>query len=192
MIKIKIVYSLFFFFFSYVFSFDYDGDCSIINREYTYKNSQLNDKNEWIDSKQNLNFTFIASSADDCKGRTIRQYKVTQYGYYYDTAKDEKDFTTVETNYKHCCFFKYDNMEKYEGSIVLTRERDTKTGKTNDVTEEKITGRCIPLTEYQYKHIGDYIEYQELSDNNIVNLKIDCNATNLHFLFLSLILLFLF
>ena len=157
--SLKIIISLFFILST--LSIDYDGDCENENKEYTLKNGDIDNNSKYIDYKTNKNFTFIASKADDCKGRTLRKYIVLS-GYYkgqfYDSAKDEENIKTGETNYKYCCYLKYNNMEKYEAKNVISEEYDKNKYKSNILKEEKITGRCIALSEYQYDHLEDYIK----------------------------------
>jgi len=164
-------------------------DCSQVAKDYTLKNGDFKD-GKWVDTTTTQNFTFIAGSADDCKSRVVRKYKYG--GTYYDSARDDDYVKTKETFLEHCCYFSYDNMDKYESKNVLTEEYDTTKRETKVVTEEKITGKCMALTEFQYKNIKDYIELLQLGTEKYINLKIDCSSHNLKFFFLSLFLLILF
>ena len=164
-------------------------DCESVVKEYTIKNGGYDGKGNPTDIKKDDNFTFIAASSDDCKSRTIRKYKGT-YGFY-DSA--DSSANTKETHLEHCCYFTYDNMENFEPKNLLAYEYDSNSynGK-KAITEEKITGKCIALTEFQYKNIKDFIELEQLTNDKYINLKIDCSSDNLKFFFLSLFLLILF
>ena len=189
---IKIIISLFLLL--SVFSCNYDGDCEIESKQYTLKNGDIDDNGKYIDYKTQKNFTFIASNSDDCKNRILRKYVVISgmdSGKFYNSAKDQEDIKTEETNYKHCCYLKYDNMEKYEAKNVISEEYNYKTYKAKTIKEEKITGKCLALTEYQYNHIEDYMKLWQLLYNSVVNPIIDCSSSYLNLLILDLILLFL-
>ena len=173
---------------------NYDGDCENENKEYTLKNRDIDNNGKYIDYKTNKNFTFIASKADDCKNRALRKYIVISginYGLFYNSAKNDKDIKTEPTYYKYCCYLKYNKMEKYETKNIISEEYDTKNNKRNILKEEKITGRCIALTEYQYEHLENYIELLQLTNNLIVKPLVDCKSSYLHLFILNLILLFL-
>ena len=164
-------------------------DCEYVEKEYTIKNGGFDENGKTTDLKRDDNFTFIAASSDDCKSRTIRKYKGT-HGFY-DSA--DSSANTKETHLEHCCYFTYDNMENFESKNVLAYEYDRNSyNGMKTITEEKITGKCIALTEFQYKNIKDYIELAQLQNDDYINLKIDCNSDNLKFFFLSLFLLILF
>ena len=164
-------------------------DCSQVAKDYTLKNGDFKD-GKWVDTTTTQNFTFIAGSADDCKSRVVRKYK---YGNtFYDSARDDDYVKTKETFLEHCCYFVFDNMENHLSKNVLTKEYDTTKHDIKVVTEEKITGACMALTEFQYKNIKDYIELMQLQNEEYINLKIDCSSHNLKFFFLSLFLLILF
>ena len=165
-------------------------DCVHVEKEYTWKNYDYDYKTDkYLDLKDTANYTFIAASKDDCKSRTLRKYS-GDYGYY-DSADSSSH--TKETFHEHCCYLTYDNMENFESTNKLVLDYDKKPGSTPKVTsEEKITGKCIALTEFQYKNIKDYIEHEQLTNNEYINLKIDCSSDNLKFFFISLFLLILF
>ena len=165
-------------------------DCVHVEKDYTIKNAGPLDTNgKATDYKVAKNFTFIAGSKDDCKSRTVRKYRGDDG--YYDSA--DSSVNTKETNLEHCCYLTYDNMEKYEDPNKLVYELDSNSRNGRKVTsEEKITGKCIALTEFQYKNIKDYIELTQLQNDDLINLKIDCSSHNLKFFFLSLFLLILF
>ena len=153
----------------YVYSYD---DCEHTTKKET---DQYWFNNAWVVSNtEQKNLTFIASSADDCKGRNI--------------LKTEKRYDAdVDTNHEYCCFYTYDNMEKYEKDYIGTNSKDGKVESQYD----SIKGKCISLTKYQYDNIKDYIFYEQLRDNDIKNLKIDCSSYNIEFFILSLVLVFL-
>ena len=164
-------------------------DCTQVGKEYTYKNGAFDDDYKRIDFKETKNFTFIAGSADDCKSRTVRKYSGDDG--YYDSADSSSH--TKETFHEHCCYFTYDNMENFETKNKLVVEYDSNHPHDPKViTEEKITGKCVALTEFQYKNIKDYIEHEQMTNNEYINLKIDCSSHNLKFFVLSLFLLILF
>jgi len=163
-------------------------DCMQVEKEFTIKNGDYDTKNnKYIDYKDTANFTFIAASKDDCKSRTVRKYKGKKG--YYDSA--DSSANTKETFHEHCCYFTYDNMENYEDKNELVYEYES-SGEKKITTEEKITGKCVALTEFQYKNIKDYIEHEQLTNDEYINLKIDCSSDNLKFFVLSLFLLILF
>ena len=186
-------------------------DCENFVTTWTVKNEQYV-SGSWKDNKYDKNRTFVAGSADDCKDRTLRKYY--DNNFYYD--KKGKDDNYYETNYEHCCFLSYDNMESYEKSYAQTIELEKDTSKVSifggysyygeeydtyleginggdvkEKSETKITGKCMPLTEAQYKNIKDYILHMQFDNKNFKNLKIDCNADNLKFFATILSLFFL-
>ena len=158
-------------------------DCE--NTEYKYKYTQwdfLTSKYETTESPDNK--TFIATSVDDCKDRSLLKKEPN-----YDDNGDSHD---EEYYYEHCCFLTYDNMEKYEYKEI-GRTRDDKGNIKRDY--EKITGKCIALTDVQYKNIKEFIlskQFLQSGGYMYNNLKIDCKSYNIHFFMISLALLFLF
>jgi len=171
-------------------------DCHYVEKTYTLKRNHYDfTKKEWIDDDpytNDVNFTFIAENADSCKSRAIRKY--VYKGDYFDSKINDN---YVETFYEHCCFFSYDDMEKYEYN-VLEEEQDKikdldeyyNRGK-KEVKKEEIKGSCKTLSENQYKNIKEYIIYLKNTNGHYKNLKIDCYTSYLQFFMISLLLLFL-
>ena len=90
-------------------------DCSQVEKTYTLKRNHYDfSKEEWINDDpytNDFNFTFVAENADSCKSRAIRKYIDPNSEDYYDSKVDDD---SKETFFEHCCFFSYDEMEKYE------------------------------------------------------------------------------
>ena len=171
-------------------------DCMYVESEYTLKNSPYDSDHKRYDPKDGnpvyqdtkfpANFTFVASKADDCKNRKLRPY--TDNRYFYDSQKDdERD----ETFYTHCCYYTYDEMDKYEYNKV-EYEFDKDNYDTKLKTKEGYKGACIALTDLEYNNIKEYKLHMELNSGRYKNLKIDCNSYYLQFFILNLLLLFLF
>lgn len=178
-------------------------DCKYVSKSYTLKNYDFDyssaTASDWkySDVTYDTNFTFIAENVDDCKNRALREYKYS--GYYFDNKVDNSE----ETFLKHCCFLSYDNMEKHEDPNIYEEEMEKVTinsitdlhklsnRKTSVTKKEEITGKCIALTENQYKHIKEYIIEKENDEGYYINLKIDCNTSYLQFFMITLMLLFL-
>ena len=121
---------------------------------------------------------FEAKSADDCKNRQIREYTRDSYDYYDGKLKSD----TTKTFYTHCCYVTYDRIKEIATSYDSRRE------------EIGIEGYCKRLTDYQYKHIKDYIKYLSFDsedDEAYNNMKIDCNSNFTQLGLLSLLLLIL-
>lgn len=139
---------------------------------------------KYVSTESPDNKTFIATSADDCKDRSLLKKEPR-----YDLNRDSHDKVYY---YEHCCFFTYDNMETYEYKEIGYTTDDK--GKTK-YDYEKIPGKCIALTDVQYKNIKDFILSLQLLNSDgykYNNLKIDCKSYNIHFFMISLALLFLF
>ena len=167
-------------------------DCMLVESEYTLKNSPYDSdhtyygSNVYKDTKFPKNFTFVASKVDDCKNRKLRLYE--DNGLFYDSQKDdERD----ETFFTHCCYYTYDEMDKYEYNEV-EYEYDKQNRNSVLKTKEGYKGACVALTDLEYKNIKEYISHMELRNGRYKNLKIDCNSYYLQFFILNLILLFLF
>ena len=182
-------------------------DCMYVEKEYTIKNDEYIHEgsfSDWkyVDRIKKDNFTFIAQNVDDCKSRTLRKYQ--RGDEYYDNKVNEY---YEETFYTHCCFFSYDDMEKYEkpNPIEMEKEvipidhqsdyyskqyeilyREKKLSK-----KEEITGKCIALTDNQYENIKEYILDEKYTNGKYINLKIDCSTSYLQFFMITLMLLFL-
>ena len=146
---------------SFIYS-EYD-DCTYTEISYKIGNTELKHNN-----------SFVASSADDCKDRTLLEYE-----RYYYTSKDDDD--KIKTYKTHCCYYTYEGMEEYT----------KRNGRNLNSKGDKVgyAGTCIELTDSQYDNIQDYINYMQFNlDKN--GVKIDCNS---YYLQLGLlILLFIF
>ena len=151
----------------FVISYIYSAYEDCTNSEIKYKLNGL---------EQETNNTFVASSADDCKGRKILEYNVN---YYYTQNDDDK----IKTYKTHCCYYTYEGMED-----------DTKKISPNiNSNGDKVgyAGSCIELTDSQYDNIQNYINYLQFRyDRN--GAKIDCNSYYLHLGLLTLLLLIIF
>jgi len=182
-------------------------DCMYVEKEYKIKNDEyIHDGPfadwKWVDDIGKENFTFIAQNADDCKSRTLRNYEYR--GMFYDNKVNDK---YKETFYTHCCFFSYDEMEKYEDPNEIEKEKDAITFTSTDdyyrrssliyereekvTKKEEITGKCIALTDNQYENIKEFILHAKYQTGRYINLKIDCSTSYLQFFMITLMLLFL-
>ena len=173
-------------------------DCMYVEKSKTIKNNEYNfNTNKWDDKTKPRNFTFAAEKVDDCKNRALRKYYNPGDEFYYDTKKG-KNFQ--ETFYEHCCFYTYDDMEKYEineleiemATITDFSDWEAYYNREEKVTKkEEIKGACFALTENQYQHIKEFIIEAENHEGKYKNLKIDCNTFYLQFFMISLFLIFL-
>ena len=174
-------------------------DCRFVESEYTVKNSAIDSDGKpygykdgdkiYKDTTFTKNFTFAASKADDCKNRKLREYEDS--GYFYDSQKDdERD----KTFYTHCCYYTYDDMDKYEfNEVEYEHDKDSYNDYQKEVKKkEGVKGACVALNDLEYNNIKYFKIHKELSGGMYKNLKIDCYSNNLKFFILNLILLFLF
>ena len=154
-------------------------DCE--ETEYKYIRKIWNG-NDYNNQESPRNKTFIAASVDDCKDRTLKKKEP-----FYDQNGDSHDY---EYNYEHCCYLTYDNMEKYEYNQVGYTYDNQGNSK---YSYEAVKGKCISLTDVQYKNIKDFILSIQFQNPGYKykNLKIDCKSYNIHFFMISLALLFL-
>ena len=176
-------------------------DCMQFESEITIKNyyknadgdryTKENGDQDFKDTKFPENLTFVASKVDDCKNRKTRPYY--RGDTYYDSQKDNE---RKETFHTHCCYFTYDEMDKYEfNEVEFKYDKDKHNNYYQPEPEvsnkEGIKGKCVALTDLQYDDIKHYIRDLQLKSGQYKNLKIDCNSYNLQFFILNLILLFL-
>ena len=128
---------------------------------------------------------FEAKSANDCKDRKNGEYTYDSYEYDFDNNKYKlKTKGTTKTFYTHCCYITYDRIKEFELG------RDSKNEETG------IEGYCTGLTDSQYEHIKDYINYLTFKvdddDYALNKVKIDCKSKYIQLGLLSLLLLILF
>jgi len=88
-------------------------------------------------------------------------------GYCGDSFPSKREDCTssqLQTGYTHCC---------YETYKVLTVS----------------SSFCIPITEEQYKAIGDYIDTAKKAISSVGDFSFDCNSNYITLSLLSLLLL---